>query len=92
MKNLLPLAALLLLTACAESPTDDRLEEAVKATIRQHPALLADSLSVRSESGVVYVRGLVATQVEFVEVDQMLKSTPGVTKFVNMTTIDNTRF
>ena len=92
MKNLIPLAALLLLTACAESPTDDRLEEAVKATIRQHPALLADNLTIRSESGVVYIRGMVATQVEFVEVEQVLKSTPGVTKFVNMTTIDNARF
>lgn len=92
MKRLLPLAALLLLAACAESATDVKLEEAVQASLHRYPALLADSLRVRSENGVVYVSGFVSTYLEQAEVDRMLKNTPGVTKFVNMTTIDDFRY
>lgn len=92
MKRLLPLAALSLLAACVNTPADDRLEEAVRATIRQHPALLAEHLTVRCENGVIYVRGTVPTQVELAEIDQVLKETAGVTKSVNLASVDNTRF
>ena len=47
---------------------------------------------VHSENGVIYVSGQVATYFEMTELDRVLKSTPGVTKFVNMTTVDNARF
>jgi osmotically-inducible protein OsmY len=92
MTRFLPLAALVLLAACAASASDEKLEQAVRDSIHKHPALVVDNLRVHSENGVVYVSGLVSTYVEQVEVDQMLKTTPGVTKFVNMTTVDNSRF
>lgn len=92
MKRLLPLAALLLLAACAESPTDEKLEDAVRAKFHDHPALLADHLRIRSENGVVYLTGLVSTYREFVDAEQVARTAPGVTKVVNLTTVDDARF
>lgn len=90
--RLLPLAALLLLAACAQSPSDEKLVEAVRASFHEHTALLADHLRIRSENGVVYISGLVSTYREFIDAEQVARATPGVTKVVNMTTVDDARF
>ncbi len=92
MQRLLPLAALFLLASCAETPSDDRLQEAVEQNIHQNSALLADHLEVRSENGVIYLYGVVATYVEYVDVEKLAKATPGVKQVVNATTVDNARF
>ena len=92
MQRLLPLAVLLLLASCAEAPSDQKLQEAVEQRIHENPALLADHLKVRSENGVIYLYGLVATYVEFVDVEKLAKATPGVKQVVNATTVDNSRF
>jgi len=91
-RSLLALASLLLLASCAETPADQRLQEAVEQSIHQNPALLADHLKVRCETGVIYLYGLVATYVEYVDVEKLAKSTPGVQRVVNATTVDNSRF
>lgn len=90
------LTVVLLLAGCAAdtcqdhacSP-DEKLVEAVKANIHQHPALLGDQLRVEADHGVVYLYGLVSTYVELAEVEDVAKATPGVTKVVNMCAIDN---
>jgi osmotically-inducible protein OsmY len=92
MQRLLPLASFLLLASCAETPSDQRLQEAVEQSIHQNPALLADHLKVRSENGVIYLYGLVATYVEYVDVEKLAKATPGVKQVVNATSVDNSRF
>jgi osmotically-inducible protein OsmY len=92
MLRLFALAVLLLLTACAERPADERLEEAVRASIDQYPALLVDHLTVRSENGVIYIYGLVSTYVEYVDVERVAKATRGVNQVVNVTSVDNSRY
>ena len=90
------LTVLLILAGCAAetcrdhacSP-DETLVEAVKANINLHSALLSDHLRVQADHGVVYLYGLVSTNVELVEVEDVAKATPGVTKVVNMCAVDN---
>src|SRR5579859_3840630 len=90
------LMALFMLAGCAAetcqdhacSP-DEKLVEAVKANINRHSALLSDHLRVQADHGVVYVYGLVSTNVELAEVENVAKATPGVTRVVNMCAIDN---
>lgn len=96
-KPLLPLlTATLILTGCATesckdhpcSP-DEKLAEAVRVNIESRPALLADHLKVVGEDGTIYLYGLVSTSLEFAEVEEIAKATPGVKKVVNACGIDN---
>jgi osmotically-inducible protein OsmY len=89
--SFLPLTALLLLAACAATPTDEKLEEAVRLSIHQHPALLGDRLTIHIEDGVVYISGLVPTYSEQKEVEEVVKATPGVKRVVNNTAIEGNR-
>jgi osmotically-inducible protein OsmY len=77
--------------SCKDHPCtpDQTLVEAVTANIHSHAALLADHLRVQSEDGTVYLYGLVATNVELVEVEEVAKATPGVKRVVNMCAIEN---
>ena len=93
MKTVLPLAALLLLAGCAiDTPADEKLDEAVRSSFAQHPALQADHLKIYSQDGTVYIYGFVSTYVEYTEVERVARATPGVQRVANMTTIDNTRY
>jgi osmotically-inducible protein OsmY len=96
-KRVLPLlTVLLVLTACAArtckdgpcSP-DQRLAETVKVNIDKRPGLLGDQLRVQADQGVVYLYGIVVTQLELYEVEEVAKATPGVVKVVNMCAIEN---
>ena len=96
-KRLLPLLTVLsVLTACAAesckdvpcSP-DETLAETVKINLARHPALLADQLRVQADHGVVYLYGIVVSQLELYEVEEVAKATPGVTRIVNMCAIEN---
>ena len=96
-KSGLPLLTVLLILAGCAAETcqdhacspDEKLVEAVKTNINQHSALLSDHLRVQADHGVVYLYGLVSTNVELAEVEDVAKATPGVTKVVNMCAIDN---
>jgi hypothetical protein len=97
--RVLPLFAVFfsLLAGCAAQEScrdhvctpDEKLVEAVTANIHSHSALLTDHLRVQSEDGVVYVYGLVSTNVELVDVEEVAKATPGVKRVVNMCAVDN---
>ena len=84
-------AVLFLLAACVETPADEKLEEAVRASFHEHTALLTDHLNIHCENGVVYVSGLVATYLEFTEVERVARTVPGVKQVVNMTAIESQR-
>jgi osmotically-inducible protein OsmY len=97
LKRVLPLLmALSVLTACAAvsckdgpcSP-DETLAETVKSRIDQRPALLGDQLRVQANNGVVYLYGIVVSQLELYEVEDVAKATPGVVRVVNMCAIEN---
>jgi len=82
--------SLLLLAGCADTPSDQALDETVTHSIRQHSALLADpTLRVRSVDGVVYLYGLVATYVEYAEVEKVAQAAVPTHQVVNLTTIEN---
>jgi len=99
LKRTLPLVTVLLFLAgcaaetCQDHPcsSDEKLVEAVKASITQHSALLADHLRVQVDNGVVYLYGLVSTDLELIEVQEVAKATPGVTRVVNMCAVDKQR-
>lgn len=96
-KRILPLLTVLVVLAgcaaetCQDHPCtpNEKLVEAVKANIHQHPALLTDQIRVQSDGGVVYLYGLVSTTVELYEVEDVAKATPGVAKVINMCAVDN---
>jgi osmotically-inducible protein OsmY len=98
-KPVLPVLAVLSLLAgcvaetCKDHPcsADDKLVEAVKANIAQHPALMADTLRVQADQGVVYLYGLVSTQLELTEVEDVARATAGVIRVVNLCGVDNRR-
>jgi len=97
LNRTLPLLTVLLFLAgcaaetCQDHPCspDDKLVEAVKANIGRHSALLADHLRVQGDHGVIYLYGLVSTDLELGEVQDVAKATPGVTRVVNMCAVDN---
>lgn len=76
---------------CADHPCtpDEKLVEAVKAHIHEHTALLTDQIHVQADGGTVYLYGLVSTEVERLEVEDVAKSTPGVKKVVNNCAVEN---
>jgi osmotically-inducible protein OsmY len=85
----------LLLAACAEdcrqgpcSP-DERLVEAVRANIAKHPALMTDTIRIQADNGTIYLYGLVSTDLERYELEDVAKATPGVSKVVNNCAVDN---
>jgi osmotically-inducible protein OsmY len=99
--RLVPVLALLCALAgcasdesCANHPCtpDEKLVEAVKGNIGKHPALATDDLRVQAHEGIVYLYGLVSTDLELAEVAEAAKSTPGVKSVVNLCSVENSRY
>lgn len=80
--------------SCADRPCtpDEKLVEAVKASIHQHPALVTDTLRVQAHGDVVYLYGIVSTDRELFEVAEAAKATPGVKTVVNLCSVENGRY
>lgn len=76
---------------CNDHPctADEKLIEAVRASIHQHSELLTDQIRVQAEDGTVYLYGLVSTNVEKVEVEKAAQSTAGVKKVINLCEVEN---
>ena len=77
---------------CKDHPctANEKLVEAVRASIHEHSALLTDQIRVQAEDdGTVYLYGLVSTEVERREVEDVVKSTAGVKKVVNLCETEN---
>lgn len=80
--------------SCADHPCspDEKLVEAVKGSIDKHPALVPDTIRVQAHDGVVYLYGIVSTDLELIEVAEAAKATPGVRSVVNLCSVENGRY
>jgi len=76
---------------CADHPcsADQKLVEAVRSRIHDHSALLTDQIRVQADGDIVYLYGLVSTELERREVEDVARATPGVKKVVNNCAVEN---
>ena len=88
------------LSGCAASPqcglractADTDITSRVRALLAQSPALDApNSISVQTDHGVVYLRGLVSTPFQIAEAGSIAAQAPGVSRVQNLLSIDNSR-
>ena len=92
-----PLAlAVLLLTACSGFPTcttsscgeDQRIAADVQTRLYQVPSLRGFAMGVQCVDHVVYLRGMVATQLDIDRARDVAYATPGVLKVVSNMAVD----
>jgi osmotically-inducible protein OsmY len=77
------------LRACT---ADTGITAQVRALLAQSPALEApNSITVQTEHGVVYLRGLVSTPYQIAEAGSIAAQAPGVISVQNLLSIDNSR-
>lgn len=75
-----------------ECPADARISAEVRTLLEQSPALGTPNLiSVQTNHGVVYLRGLVSTPYQIAEAGSIAEQAPGVTDVQNLLYIDNSR-
>ncbi len=75
--------------ACAG---DSEVTAQVHALLARSPALDApNSISVQTERGVVYLRGLVSTPYQVAEAGSIAARAPGAKRVQNLLSIDNSR-
>ena len=88
------------LTGCAgfgscglrECPADAEITGEVRTLLAQSPELAApNSISVQTDHGVVYLRGLVSTPYQVAEAASLAARASGVTRVQNLLSIDNSR-
>ena len=72
----------------AMSP-DETITAHVKASIAQHTDLKVNRVTVSTQDGIVYIRGMVDTNAEKQDLESIAKNTSGVKKVVNEATINN---
>jgi len=87
-------AALLQLTGSTiasegERVRDAQIDEQVRDAIFKRAEFAGDEISVQTHDGVVYLHGLVDTNVERAAVEALVKDTPGVTRVVNALELRN---
>jgi osmotically-inducible protein OsmY len=77
------------LRACT---ADTTITAQVRALLAQSPALDApNSISVQTDHGVVYLRGLVSTPYQIAEAGSIAARVSGVSRVQNLLSIDNSR-
>jgi osmotically-inducible protein OsmY len=88
------------LTGCAtnggcglrECPADAKISGEVRALFAQSPALGSpNSISVQTDRGVVYLRGIVSTPFQVAEAGSIAGQALGVIHVQNLLSIDNSR-
>ena len=90
---------LLSLTACApygacgirECPNDAGISADVRARLAQNPEFGASEISVQTNHGVVYLRGLVSTPYQVSIAGSIAASARGVSSVQNLVVVDNSR-
>ena len=85
-------AALLALPALAAAPpenADARISTDVRDAIFHHAAFAGDDISVQTHDGVVYLHGVVDTNVERDAAENLARATPGVKRVVNALELRN---
>jgi osmotically-inducible protein OsmY len=68
---------------------DARISVDVRAAIFHRAEFAGDEISVQTRDGVVYLHGLVDTNVERAAVEDVAKATPGVKRVVNTIELRN---
>lgn len=76
-------------SAAPERSADAKITEQVRSAIFARPALVGDDVSVQTHDGVVYLHGLVDTNVERELAESIAHDTPGVTRVVNALELRN---
>jgi osmotically-inducible protein OsmY len=66
---------------------DETITNNVKTSIAQRPDLKVDHVTVSTEDGTVYIRGMVDTAAEKRDLESIAKKTTGVKKVVNETSV-----
>ena len=66
---------------------DETITNNVKTSIAQHPNLKVDQITVSTQDGTVYIRGMVDTATEKRDLESIAKHTTGVKKVVNETSV-----
>ena len=85
-------AAVLTLPALAAPPPeniDARISGDVRDAIFHHAEFAGDDISVQTHDGVVYLHGVVDTNVERDAAENLAKATPGVKRVVNALELRN---
>ena len=74
------------------SPEDAKISAEVRALFEQNGALGApDVISVQTQCGVVYLRGLVSTPYQVGAAGSLAAEAPGASQVANLLSIDNAR-
>lgn len=73
------------------SSTDEQITAQVRDAIFHRPELVGDDVSVQTQQGVVYLRGLVDTNVEREAIEKIARLTPGVQRIVDSLEMRNRR-
>ena len=95
--HLVPFAlAIVLQLACGdamagarEPSTDTQITEQIRTEIFKRAQLAGDDISVQTHDGVVYLHGVVDTNVERADVESLVAQTPGVKRVVNALELRN---
>ena len=96
----LTLASAWLLGACTVTPCkeqacrdDHALVDEVQQLLAQHPDLGPPNIiSVQAHNGVVYLHGLVATDLQKQDAEDVIKQSPRVKRVANMIGLDNNTY
>lgn len=87
------LAAALSGTALGAAPPPDaadaRISADLRAAIFHHAEFAGDDIAVQTHDGVVYLHGVVDTNVERDTAENLAKATPGVKRVVNALELRN---
>lgn len=96
---LLRVCLVLPLTACApygacgirECPDDAGISADVRARLAQSPEFAASEISVQTNHGVVYLRGLVSTPYQVSTAGSIAAAARGVSSVQNLLAVENAR-
>jgi hyperosmotically inducible protein len=72
-----------------DASADAQITEQIRTAIFKRPQLAGDDISVQTHDGVVYLHGVVDTNVERADVESLVAQTPGVKRVVNALELRN---
>jgi len=75
--------------SAGERSSDAQITEQIREAVFKRAEFAGDEISVQTHDGIVYLHGLVDTNVERAAVESMAKDTPGVKRVVNALELRN---
>jgi len=75
----------------ANAPQDDdrRITEEIRTSLYKNPTIASNDISVQTRNGVVYLRGLVDTNVERADIEALVRGIAGVKRVVDSLELRN---